>query len=161
MVVTVTSAGEFAVHTEPSWRARSNFIICAELPEADRPKKFEQLFARQVGEDRFQICCIPFFLYDVALGDVVSTRPSGDRTYVVDAVVERSGRFVFRIWFGDSLYPRDVVADDLIKLGALLEWSSVNLIAVDAADADQARVVADYLAEQERAGHLAYETGRS
>jgi hypothetical protein len=94
---------EFVLHEQPVWRDRSNFIINAELPEKDRPRRFEQLFAREVGEDRFEVCCIPFFVYDIALGDVVRTAPKGDRKYVVSGVAERSGRYVFRIWFGDSL----------------------------------------------------------
>lgn len=52
----------------------------AELPEKDRPRRFEQLFAKQIGDDRFEICCTPFFLFDVALGDIVVTSPKGDRT---------------------------------------------------------------------------------
>jgi hypothetical protein len=41
------------------------------------------LWARQVGDRRFEICCIPFFLYDVALGDVVET----DENYSLVRVV--------------------------------------------------------------------------
>jgi hypothetical protein len=31
----------------------------------------EQLWARQVGDRHFELCCIPYFVYDLALGDVV------------------------------------------------------------------------------------------
>lgn len=157
----VTSACEFVLHEEPVWRDRSNFIINAELLEKDRPRRFEQLFARQVSEDRFEICCIPFLLYDVALGDVVTTSPKEERKYVVTRVVEPSGRYVFRVWFGESFHPRDEVADELKALGALLEWSSRNLLAVDAVSQEHAQKVADFLAEREKAGQLVYETGRS
>jgi hypothetical protein len=37
----------------------------------------------------------------------------------------------------------------------------LNLPAVDAADEARKQVIAEYLAEQERAGRLLYETGRS
>jgi hypothetical protein len=30
-------------------------------------RKFEQLFVKQLADDRFEICCIPFFVYDIAL----------------------------------------------------------------------------------------------
>jgi|HubBroStandDraft_2_1064218.scaffolds.fasta_scaffold979647_2 hypothetical protein len=43
---------EFVVHRDPVWRERSNFIVHAELPEKDRPKRFEQLWARQLSEDQ-------------------------------------------------------------------------------------------------------------
>lgn len=143
-----------AVHLEPAWRNRANFVIGAPLPE---PGRAEQLWARQISDDRFEICCIPFFLYDIALGDVVAT----DENHDVVRVVEPSGRYVFRVWFGESAQPPQAIAERLTDLGALLEWSSANLLAVDAADAAQAQRVADFLAEQEHAGQLTYETGRS
>jgi hypothetical protein len=157
----MTPAEEFVVHQEPVWRARSDFVITAELPEKDRPKRFEQLFARQVGNDRFEICCIPFFLYDIALEDVVTTAPRDDRKYVVTGVSEPSGRYVFRVWFGRPFQPRDEVVDELTTLGALLEWSSDNLLAIDAVGPEEAQAFADFLAARERAGQLVYETGRS
>jgi hypothetical protein len=157
----LAKAQEFIVHQDPVWRGRSNFIINAELPETDRPRRFEQLFARREADDLFEVCCIPFALYDVALGDIVATGPKGDRKFVVREVVKPSGRYVFRVWFGESFYPRDEVADELRALGSLIEWSSRNLLAVDAADLEHAQLVADFLAEQQRADRLIYETGRS
>lgn len=152
---------QFAVHPDPVWRERANFIIHAELSEEDHPKRFEQLWARQLADDRFELCCIPFFVFDLALGDVVATTPRNGRKYLVDRVVEPSGRFVFRVWFGQSFYPRDEIAGGLKALGAMIEWSSRNLLAADAADGEHAQLVAHFLMEREKAGHLIYETGRS
>lgn len=157
----MTEAKEFVVHQDPVWRERSNFVINAELPEKDRPRRFEQLFARRVDDDRFEVCCIPFALYDVALGDIVATAPKGDRKYVVKEVVKPSGRYVFRVWFGESFQPRDEIVQELRGLGSLVEWSSRNLLAVDAVDLEHAQLVADFLMVREKTGHLVYETGRS
>jgi hypothetical protein len=66
------------------------------------------------------LCCIPFFLYDIALGDVVRTSAQGDRRYVLESVVSPSGRHVFGVWFGESFHPRQKVAEDL-KPG--IAWS--------------------------------------
>jgi hypothetical protein len=153
-LASVTAKRVDAVHEAPVWRDQANFIIGAPLPEEGRA---EQLWARQLGYERFEICCIPFFVYDLALGDVVET----DANHDIARVIERSGRFVFRVWFGEAFHPRQGVADELAELGALLEWSSPNLLAVDAADEAHAQVIVHYLAEQERAGRLMYETGRS
>jgi uncharacterized protein DUF4265 len=150
----VTAADTEAVHPDPVWRDRANFTIGAALPEEGRT---EQLWARQIGDQRFEICCIPFFVYDIALGDVVET----DSRLTVVRVVERSGRYVFRAWFGESFHPREEIAERLHAMGALLEWSSANLLAVDAPDGSHAQVIADFLAEEERAGRLMFETGRS
>ncbi|UAL29269.1 DUF4265 domain-containing protein [Nocardioides rotundus] len=88
------AAEQFSTHAEPVWRERANFIINAPLPEAGR---FEQLWAKQVGENQFEICCIPFFLYDLALGDTVETAPQGSRQYVLSRVLNRSGRYLPRV----------------------------------------------------------------
>jgi hypothetical protein len=77
-----------AVHSDPVWRERADFIIGAPVPEEGRA---EQLWARRLGEPLlFEICCIPFFLYDVALGDVIQT----DASYELARIVKPSGRFV-------------------------------------------------------------------
>lgn len=145
-----------AVHQEPVWRDRSNFIIAAPLT-GNADVKTEQLWARQLGDRRFEICCIPFFVYDLGLGDVVET----DAKYLVTRVLDSAGHFTFRVWFGESFHPRDDVAAELQNLGALLEWSSLNLLGVDAADETIAKTVADYLHDHEQAKHLIYETGRT
>ena len=136
------------------WGDKADFVIGAPLPEEGRA---EQLRARQLSDNRFEVCCIPFFVYDIALGDVVET----DADHNVTRVVEPSGRVVFRVWFGESFHPREEVADELVERDALVEWSSTNLLAVDAADEARADAIAAYLAEQERAGRLMFETGRS
>jgi hypothetical protein len=144
-----------AVHQDPVWRDRSNFVIAAAVPDGGDTKT-EQLWARRIDEHGFEICCIPFFVYDLALGDEVET----DEDYVVKRVVKPSGRYVFRVWFGDSSYPRDDIAEALKSMGSLIEWSSRNLLAVDAEDEEHAELLADFLAEREQQKQLTYETGR-
>jgi hypothetical protein len=148
-------------HLEPAWQARSDFIIAAPVSSDEEPGLHEQLWTRQVAENLFELCCIPFFVYDVALGDVVETGPVGPRQYVMRRVVKPSGRYVFRAWFGSSSSPHHGVARALVDMGALIEWSSENLLAVDARDASHAQLIANRLAEAEDAGQLIYETGRT
>lgn len=141
-----------ATHTNPVWRDRADFIIGATLEE---PGMTEQLWARQIGAYEFEICCIPFFAYDIALGDTVETDPE----YNVTRVLEHSGRFVFRVWL-ESTTITDELVSQLVALGALVEWSSTHLLAIDAKDEEHAQIIANVLEEQERVGHLRYETGR-
>lgn len=145
-----------AIHLNPVWRDRANFIIAAEFTMEPTDVKTEQLWARRVGVDVFEICCIPFFLYDVALGDIVET----DGDWLVRDVVKPSGRYVFRVWFGDTFYPRDEVAVGLEDLGALLEWSSPDLLAVDAVDEEHAKVLSGFLLDRQDRDELIYETGK-
>ncbi|SIN72214.1 DUF4265 domain-containing protein [Agromyces cerinus] len=152
------SDDQYSVHLDPIWRQRANFIINAPLPEEGR---YEQLWCRQVTEETFELCCIPFFLYDMALGDVVQTETQSGRKYMVSEVVERSGRYVFRAVFEPAMLgKREEVAARLTDLGALLEWSSASMIAVDARDAEHGQEIADFLFDHETKGRLIYETGR-
>jgi hypothetical protein len=127
-----------AVHPNPVWRDRANFLIKARLPvlqSQDVPsKEWEQIWCRQIAENQFEVCCIPFFLYDLALGDVVETGLEGENRYVVQRVVNPSGRCCFRVWFGKSSTPDS--RDEVIEF-------------------------ANQLFQREQDGSLMYETGRS
>jgi len=147
------SDSNIATHDDPAWRHRANFIIRASLPE---PGRSEQLWVRQIADYRFEVCCIPFFVYDLALGDIVET----DVDYTICRVVEPSGRFVFRVWFGDSFFPREDLIKEMTDHGALVERSSLNLIAVDASDKKHAELVAGLLQAHENRKELEFETGR-
>lgn len=143
------------------WRDRANFIIQTALQEKG---KHEQLWARQVDASHFELCCVPFFAYDLALGDVVEAVSNSGQHCVVTRVTERSGRYVFRVWFGEAADPpRDVVAEQLVEMGALLEWQAEtrNLLAVDARDLAHAKQLSAYLAKREQSGDLIFETGRT
>lgn len=150
-----------ARHLEPVWRDRSNFIIAADISSQGAVASREQLWARQISGSQFELCCIPFFLYDVALGDIVEVDAAGPRKYLIRSVVQPSGRYVFRVWFGEPYQPRDEIAQALENRNALLEWSSQNLLAVDARDAMHGQVIADFLTDRERKGQLIYEAGKS
>jgi hypothetical protein len=141
---------------EPVWRNSANFIIAAALP-GDLAAGTEQLWARHLDGNRYQVCCIPFFIYDVALGDLVET----DSEHLVKRVLEKSGRLVFRVWFSPTQQSSADIVESLQHLGSLLEWSSRGLLAVDAANEDQGQRISSFLAEQERMGRLTYETGQS
>ncbi|MGA9596656.1 MAG: DUF4265 domain-containing protein [Acidimicrobiia bacterium] len=149
-----------AQHAEPIWRERADFIIAADISSYSEVAEYEQLWARQIDELSFEVCCIPFFAYDLALGDHVET-DSGDRRYVIARVIQPSGRYVFRAWFGDSHHPQEEIVAELLAMGALVERSSAHLFAVDAHDAQLAKQVALNLQAHEDAGRLVYETGQS
>lgn len=142
------------VHANPVWRDQSDFIVGAVLPDSAGT---EQLWARQVAANRFVVCCIPFFLYDLALGDLVET----DAEHTVKRVVEPSGRFVFRVWFAGSSASHEEVVEKLLQKGALVEWSSQNLLAVDAKHEQAASKISEYLSQCEQASMVSYETGKT
>jgi hypothetical protein len=151
---------DIAVHLNPVWRDRADFVIRAGIEEDGVARRFEQLWVRKLGESRFEICCIPFFVYDLALGDEVEVAPED---YLLDHIVVPSGHYTFRAWFGDSTDPggRDEVCSAAERMGCEFEWYSENLLAVDAAGDESAQRVADYLLELESRDALVFETGRT
>jgi hypothetical protein len=154
------TSNNIAAHSAPIWRDRANFLIVCEW----EPGHWEQLWARQVDQTQFEICCIPFFAYDLSLGDLVETESRDGKDYVVRRVVNRAGRYVFRVWFGDVadeqrraesknqvvLYMTDQDCDQ--------EWSSSNLLAL-ATSRDNVETVGDYLTRQQDMGNLTFESG--
>jgi hypothetical protein len=149
---------KFSTHDKPAWRERADFIINAKLPEEGR---FEQLWTRKISDETFELCCIPFFLYDVALGDIVQTEDSDGRRYLLAKVVKPSGHYVFRAHFARSGPSPDEVVERLTELGVQMEWSSPTLLAIDARNLDHAQQIADFLRAQADQGQLIYETGKS
>ena len=127
------------------------------LPE---PGRIEQLWARQVGDDLFQVCCIPFFARDLSLGDVVRTTAQGGRDFMVSEVVEPSGHWTFRVWLRDSTEHSVSLEAGFMSSGALTEWSSEHLLALDVPDAPGAQRLADELRAGEAAGRWIYEAGK-
>lgn len=67
---------------------------------------------------------------------------------------------MFRIHFASPDQPRDDVMERVSEMGALSEWSSASLVALDARDEPHAQQLADYLQQQEDEGHLVFETGK-
>jgi len=148
----------YTAHPEPLWRERANFIIVAPLPEKDR---FEQLWCRQLTESTFEVCCVPFFLYNVALGDIVETETTSEGPFNLRRVTQPSGRYVFRVLFPNvSAERRSDVQNRVIGFGGAVEWATPKLMAIDAENQGVASRIADYLQTEEDAGRLAYETGK-
>lgn len=148
-----------ALHENPVWRRKANFIIAADIAEDSDKREWEQLWARQISDFRFAVCCIPFFVYDLALGDEVET----DENYVIKKVVKTSGHSTFRVWFGESSYVkiREEITNKMQQLGCEIEWSSENLLAISAATDELAQSVISFLSERQKLNHLIIETGRT
>jgi hypothetical protein len=154
---------EWVLHSNPAWREKANFIVNAHIPENETNRKYEQLWARQLAPHLFEICCIPFFIYDLALGDFVRT----DANYMLHSVEERSGRYTFRAWFGPAANLDDVALQVLLDLitteirqlnGSVEQWSR-NLIAISVANDEIAKIMAAFLCRKQQEGVLIYERG--
>jgi hypothetical protein len=146
-----------AIHSEPIWRDRANFVFAAQQGTKDGKNEWEQLWGQEVAPQRYVVCCIPFFVHDIALGDEVEI----DANFVFQRVVRPSDQVTFRLWFGSqNAITRQNLVREIEAITLLMEWSSENLLAVSVPEA-KARHFADYLQLRENEGVLQYETGRS
>lgn len=146
-----------AVHSQPVWRDRTDFIFHAYCGSKNGRNEWEQLWGKKVAPSCYVVCCIPFFVYDVALGDEVEI----DTNHVLKRVVNKSGQLTFRVWFGEQgAAIRKKMVLEMETMDLLMEWSSYNLLGLSVQQ-DRAQLLADYLQLRENEGLLKYETGQS
>ena len=119
-----------ATHNSPAWGPRSNFIIRADLSSDGMPGRLEQLWVRKIEPTVFEICCIPFFTYGLALGDKVQS--SSD--YTIQNITEKGGHKTLRIAVANQEkqdYLHQVLHDWVESTGLLYEWYAPGYLAVD------------------------------
>ena len=119
-----------AAHSNPVERPVPSVMLRAALDDLGGDADFEQLWSRRIGDGLFELCCIPFFAYDLALGDVVRA----DADYTVRSVEQRSGNGVIRVAIkrpedDESVHVR--LHDLLGRLEYLCEWFASGYVAVN------------------------------
>lgn len=103
-------------------------------PNDDYYTTTETLWAEDLGDGRYRLRNLPFYIYGLGFEDVVRARPSAEGMLEFVEVVERSGSSTFRIML------RDGVGDEkfeqywrpLRTLGCTLERARDGFYAVDA-----------------------------
>jgi hypothetical protein len=124
--------GKIAAHQNPVRRPTPSFMLRAALDDIEGDGNFEQLWTKRLDEDRFEICCVPFFAYDLALGDVV--RADADTGFVIQSVEKRSGNGVARVAVKRAEEAETVHSDlhDLLqRLHYLHEWFAPGYAAIN------------------------------
>lgn len=144
-------------HDFPVWRKKANFIVAAQIREPDISDlvKWEQIWTRQLEENVFEICCIPFLVYGLSLGDFVNTTRVEGEDYIIDEIVKKNGHITYRVWFFD-ISEWDIVVKQIKKLGCLVEirWDKSKLIAVDVPTIEARKKLEVYLTELEAGGSV-------
>ena len=123
-----------ATHAEPIWRARTNYIVMADLGEHQLPGRREQMWVRPQADGTFQLCCLPFFTYGYSLGDVIAPRSDSEKL-VLGRVVSPSGRRLLRLAFHAHEPQHSVVHDAVVRSGRPAEWFNPGYVALDVEDA--------------------------
>jgi hypothetical protein len=112
-----------------------------------------------VQPDGLELANIPFYVREVALGDVVSAKPDGDDCLWFDALVRASGHSTVRLWFAEEGdVPR--VRAYLDGRGCGSELSDLSrLVAVDIPPTIDYGSIRPYFDEGEAKGVFEYEEG--
>ncbi len=116
----------------------------------------ESLWA-QPSDDGYKIDNVPFYVREIALGDVVSVSTESDGTLRFTALVRPSGHSTVRLWFQD---PSDVQAirNELRTYGCESELSELpRLVAVDIPPSVPYAKVRARLEEGEASGVFEYQ----
>ena len=138
-------------HENPVWRDGANYVNL--VAEADGG--VEQVWSRALRDGTFELCCIPFFLYDFSLSDIFTVNESLELT-----VLKRNGRFTYRVWIPESSDSGDLVLSFMQDHGLLFETYG-RLIAIDAPGYKQAAELVEFLTSLEARGVLEYESGET
>ncbi|WP_329557472.1 DUF4265 domain-containing protein [Streptomyces sp. NBC_00696] len=133
----------YVSHEEPAWRGEEHYMAMVDLAQFDLPGMREQIWLREIDKaGEYEVCCIPFYAYGMALGDVVSKGESD----TVGPSIRKSGRRALRVLF---TAPRPL-ADSRLSLrraldsvGLMSEWNGDRQVAIDVPDMSVMQPVVD------------------
>lgn len=144
-------------HDTPAWQDQADYAIGARITEANWKDKYvsEQLAAQDLKNGTFMVCCIPFALFDLCLGDIVAV----DKDINVKNVVTKGEYWGFRI-ATSSISQQEALLNVVGKIDNIYhEHFSEKLFAIAVQGSDGAQKIADNLrAAQEKSQIIQYET---
>jgi hypothetical protein len=153
--------GRFVVH--PDAAAADCTIWFGIEPDEPGQVQWEGLLGLRLGEDRARVCAVPFWLYNLNLGDETRTIASQEGALVVTEVIRESGNYTFRAFLSieddDDISWREL-QKALEPHDCWFDVSSRRFMAISC-PSSHAQEVADYLLAREQRGDLQYETGRA
>lgn len=146
-----------ATHKEPIWRDSANFLFFINIgQDKNGNNEWEQSWGKKIGYNLISICNIPFFAYNLNLGDELEINSEN----IFTKKVKSSGNSTFRIFFEvEDPEIKQKIVKELVEKKILLEWSSQNLLALNVSTEDNVKSIANYLNAREQQGLLQYETG--
>ncbi len=148
---------ESAYHSSPVWSSCANTTVQVDLAQYSMPGRSEELNARLREDGLYMICCVPFFVDGIALGDIVKW---DERLRTVDLCVP-GGHAVLRIATvrqSDDTKYHSFIHAWLRAEGLLHEWRGYGYVAVDIPE-DHAVKIPDPLLQRERNGILQISVG--
>jgi Domain of unknown function (DUF4265) len=154
----VVDESKIASHDEPAARGRANYVVRLGLTADGMPGHYEQVWTRTDDGQKHEVCCIPFFVYGLSLGDVIRTI-APDGAYRVES---KGGHRTIRVAFPDEADAHTRHEDlhgALARIGVLTEFRghARGYCAVDIVDQVQADAVTAVLGPLGEAGTVMWE----
>jgi len=116
-------------HLEFPWSDLADTIVHAQSDLA--PDVLEKLPCRALGGDRFEVCCLPFQIIGVSLGDEITADRSADGIWTMREIAVRHGRWAAKVFVRSPDFVAADVATRLRKLGAAVELAGRRALVVD------------------------------
>lgn len=120
-----------ATHSNPITRSDPSFLVRVPVDDVSPPGAWEQLWTRRLGVGEYELTCIPFFAYGMALGDVLQV--DEEQGHLVTGVRRTLGNGVLRIAVldkNDVQWVHAQLHDLLGRLEYLHEWSAPGYVAI-------------------------------
>ncbi|MGS2590056.1 DUF4265 domain-containing protein [Streptomyces hebeiensis] len=150
---------KFIVHDNPVHRGKSNYIARVDLTPFGLDGEVEQLWLQQLEDGSFEVCCIPFRVYGMSLGDIVSLSPDG---VMVARLVRKSGRRALRVLLmptADSSNVASGIEAEVSRLDLLSEWSGDRHVAIDVPIGSDVATLISLLEREEAESRVFWEWG--
>jgi hypothetical protein len=138
--------------------------ILIELPSDHwSGKGGERVWAKPLGDGLYEVRNYPWYAYDISWGDVVRCEGMSPADLpIVAEVVQSQGHLTVRIYFEEiGGTDRERILDEIVRRGATYENADDMMYALDLEPNVDPQRLLDYLAVEEEAGHLAWESGWS
>ena len=149
-----------ATHSAPTLREEADFLIQVDLSVNGMAGRYEQLWTKKLGSDRFLICCLPFFTYGIALRDIVVAVLDEREQYMFQHVAKKSGHRLLRFAFQSKETAVSIhkqLHQALLAAGCAQEWNGSGYCAVDIGSERDLGAVQALLAELTRPGEVSIE----
>ncbi|MCZ8253055.1 MAG: DUF4265 domain-containing protein [Hylemonella sp.] len=121
--------------------------------------KGESLWAKDLGNDLYEIQNVPFCAYGLNCGDVVrATADAPELKPEVREVVRRSGNQTLRVSFNVNKEQQHAHVEAIESTGAWVERANPSFICINVPPESNYGKVRQYLEQLEASGALEYET---
>lgn len=143
-------------HPNPANRREANYLVHVILDDEAQEigSDAEQIWVQELKDNKFKICCIPFFVYGLALDDIVRV---DENNFVVE-LLESSGRKCHRIYRAEGFPTESEELMNIALLGGTIERQSYELLAIDVIQCD-AEKLESYLSELHGSEFCIWERG--